>query len=146
MSLKTYDPLKIAASFAGILLNEGVADGTFITVTPNAEGFSIKTGADGSVTRTRSHDRTAVVKLTLMQTSQVNERLSALYAADRAAVNGQGVGAFYLQDLAGTTVLESSKAFISRDPDVTFSNEAETREWTIILTDYTPQHGYNADE
>ncbi len=146
MALKTYDPRKHDIVFAGILINEGLADGTFLTITPETPGFSTKVGVDGEVTRTRSHDRRATATVTLMQTSEVNARLSALYAADRAAVNGQGVGSFFVQDRGGDTVLRSSKAFISDGPDVTLAAEAETREWTFILTDYTPSHGGNADE
>lgn len=146
MALKTYDAGRLDVSFAGIPLTEGLADGTFLTITPNAEGFSIKVGADGEVTRSRSRDRSATATLVLMQTSEANRRLSLLYAADRAATNGQGVGAFFVQDRGGETILEASKAFISDDPDVTFGPEAETREWTFILADYTPNHGGNPDE
>lgn len=146
MALKTYDPRKHDIVFAGILINEGLADGTFCTIASEAPGFSVKVGVDGEVTRTRSHNKVATATVVLMQTSEVNERLSALYAADRAAVNGQGVGVFYVQDRGGTTVLQSSKAFISDDPDVTLEAEASTREWTFILTDYNPTHGSNADE
>ena len=146
MGLKTYDPRKWDIVFAGILLNEGTADGTFLTIAPEVEAFSIKVGADGTPTRTRSHNRVAKATLTLMQTSEVNDRLSALLAADRAAVNGQGVGVFYVQDRAGTTILQASKSFISDDPDVELSDEATTRDWEFILSDYTPVHGGNPDE
>jgi len=146
MALKTYDPRKHDIIFAGILINEGLADGTFLTISSDTPGFSVKVGVDGEATRTRSHSKVAEAKVTLMQTSEVNDRLSALYAADRAAVNGQGVGVFYVQDRAGTTVLQASKAFISDDPDVELSDEASTREWTFILTDYAPIHGGNPDE
>ena len=146
MALKTYDPRKHDIVFAGILINEGLADGTFLNVASEQPGFTVKVGADGEVTRTRSHNKVATATVSLMQTSEVNQRLSALYAADRAAVNGQGVGVFYVQDRGGTTVLQASKAFISDDPDVTLETEATTRDWTFILTDYTPIHGGNADE
>jgi len=146
MALKTYDPNKHDIVFAGIPINRGLADGTFLKISTNAPGFKAKVGVDGEVTRSRSHDRTAEAKITVMQTSEVNDRLSALYADDRNAVNGRGVGAFFVQDRAGTTVLESSKAFISDDPNPELAAEAGTREWTFILTDYAPTHGGNADE
>lgn len=146
MALKTYDPRKFDIVFAGILINEGLADGTFLNISTEGEGFTVKAGVDGEATRTRNHSRIATATITLMQTSEINDRLSALYEADRAAVNGQGVGSFFVQDRGGTTVLESSKAFISNDPDVTLDVEAGTREWTIILSDYRPQHGSASDE
>lgn len=146
MALKTYDPRKFDIVFAGILINEGLADGTFLNISTESEGFTAKVGADGEATRTRNHSRLATATVTLMQTSEINDRLSALYEADRAAVNGQGVGSFFVQDRGGTTVLESSKSFISNDPDVTLDVEAGTREWTFILSDYRPLHGSASDE
>ena len=146
MALKTYDPKQYDLVFAGINLSEGLADGTFLTVTPDTAGFSKKVGVDGEVTRSRSHDRTATATFTLMQTSEVNDRLSAVYNADRDAVNGQGVGTFFVQDRAGTTIGEASKAYIANMPDLTLSGEAETREWTIELADWTPVHGSVSDE
>lgn len=144
--MKTYDPKKLDIVFAGIHLNEGIAEGTFITITPTTGGFKMKVGADGSVTRVRVHDRTASVKFTLMQSSAVNDRLSALYEADRNAVNGQGVGGFLLQDRSGTTIQEAAKAFISDEPVVTFSGDVESREWTIALADKRGLQGSNIDD
>jgi len=146
MSLKTYDPSKFNIVFAGILVNEGLADGTFLNITIDESAFSAKVGADGEVTRTRSHNRMAKAVISVMQTSEVNDRLSALHEADREAVNGQGVGMFYVADTAGTTVLESAKSYISKGPDVTLEKEASARDWEITLTDYRPTHGSNPDD
>ena len=145
-ALKTYDPKQYDIVFAGISLNEGLADGTFLTIAPDTPGFSKKVGVDGEVARSRSHDRSATVTFTTMQTSDVNDRLSALYNADRDAVNGSGVGTFFVQDRAGRMVGEAAKAYIADDPDVVLSGEAETREWTIELADWRPFHGGTPDE
>lgn len=146
--LKTYDPKKYRIEFAGISLNKGIADGTFLVVSSVGPGFSSKAGVDGEVVRTRSHDRRAVARLTLMQTSEVNDRLSSLYAADRDATNGQGVGAFSVKDDSpnGTTIGEASKAYIADDPDLQLEAEAGTREWVIELADWRPTHGSVGDD
>lgn len=146
---KTYDPKRYAISFAGILLNKGVSDGTLLTIASVTPGFSSKVSVDGPVTRTRSHDKRKTATLTLMQSSEVNDRLSALYNADRdpAQPNGRGVGAFRVQDLSGTTVLTCSKAWISDDPDLTLEATASTREWTFELSEVVdPIHGSVADD
>lgn len=145
-ALKTYDPKQYVIVFAGINLNEGLADGTFLTVAPENPGFSKKVGVDGEVTRSRSHDRSATATLTLMQTSDVNDRLSALYNADRDAVNGQGVGTFFVQDLLGNTIGEAAKAYIADEPDMSLEGEASTREWVIELADWRSTHGGTPDE
>lgn len=144
--MKTYDPKKFPITFAGIACNKGVADGTFLVVSSVKPGFSSKASVDGEVTRTRSHDRRAVARLTLMQSSEINERLSKLYNADRDAVNGQGVGAFMVMDLNGTTLLECEKAYIADDPDLNLGAEAETREWVIELSTLSGIHGGAIDD
>ncbi len=144
--MKTYDPKKHVIVFAGIPLNKGVADGTFLEIVSDGPGFTKKIGVDGEVTRSRSHNRSAQAKVTLMQTSEVNDRLSARYSADRAATVGQGVGVFYLQDLAGTTIGQASKAWIADDPDISLDATAGTRVWLIDLADWEVTHGGNADD
>lgn len=144
--MKTYDPKKFDIIFAGVPLNKGTADGTFLVVASVGPGFTSKSGVDGEVTRTRMHDRRYTARLTLMQTSAINDILSALYAGDRDATNGRGVAAFSVQDRAGTTVLEASKAYIADDPDLSLEAEASTREWVFELSDVTVTHGGNSDD
>lgn len=144
--MRTYDPKKFDIVFAGIHLNKGVADGTFLTLAPVTPGFSSKAGVDGEVSRSRQHDRRYTVRLVLMQTSDVNDRLSAVYAADRDAVNGQGVGSFFIQDRSGTTLVQASKAYINQDPDLTLEQTASTREWQFELSDTDVFHGSNPED
>ena len=145
--MKTYDPKKYVATFGGVKLNEGIADGTFIGIKRVKSAFSAKTGVDGGHVRSRQHDRGKILTLTLMQTSEVNDRLSAILNADRAAINGKGVAAFMLIDLSGTTRIESAKAYIIDDPDMELGETATTREWAIMLAEVAdPIHGSNPDD
>jgi hypothetical protein len=144
--VKTYDPKKFDIVFAGRHLNEGVADGTFLTLAGSTPAFSKKVSVDGPVTRTRSHDRSGTARLVIMQTSEVNDILSAILAGDRAATNGLGVGAFFVQDRSGTTVATASKAYIADDPDLTLDATATTREWVFELADLELFHGSNSDD
>jgi hypothetical protein len=140
--VKTYDPKKIDVVLAGQRLNSGLADGTWLTYTSAAPGFSKKVGVDGEVTRTRSHDRSGEIRLTLMASSAINDVLSRLYADDRDGnANGRGVGALLIQDRNGTTLLQASQAWISDDPDISFGAEVETREWVIEVADVQVTHG-----
>lgn len=143
--LKTYDPNLYDVIFAGVRLNEGTADGQFIQVQTNAPPFSKKVGADGTVTRARSADRSGSMTVTLMQTSEINDTLSGILAADRAAANGSGVGALLIQDRAGSTVLRAAKAWIADDPDMSLELEASTRAWVIDFADGDITHGGNPD-
>ena len=142
--MKTYDPRKYTAVFAGVNLNRGLADGTWIKVTPAAPRFSSKVGVDGEVSRSRRHDSRRMVEFSTMQTSEVNDRLSAILAADVAAEAGEGVGSFLLQDRNGTTVVEGV-AYIVQEPDLELGVEAGTRTWKLEIVDGDATHGSNAD-
>lgn len=142
--LKTYDPGQHDVIFAGRLL-EGFGEDTFIAIAVEAPGFSDRVGVDGEVTRAKSYDRRATISVTLMQTSQSNDVLSAIYEADRAAPNGAGVGGVRVVDRSGTTVFEASKAWIQREPDAELGREAGERVWEIRCADYRGNHGGNPD-
>lgn len=142
--MKTYDPKKYTCVFAGVNLNKGLADGTWIKIAPAAPRFSSKAGVDGEVVRTRRHDSRRMVEFTTMQTSDVNDRLSSIFAADIAAEAGEGVGSFLLQDRNGTTTVEGV-AYISQEPDLELGVEAGTRTWKLELVDGDATHGSNAD-
>lgn len=138
--LYTYDPKLFIISFAGILLNEGTADGTFLNIVTQEQAFTSVAGADGGVARTRNHNRIAVATVTLMQTSDVNRRLGLIYNDDRNAVNGRGVGPFRVEDLGGSMVGLAPRSFISNDPDVTLADTVQNRAWEITLSDWNPTH------
>ena len=111
--MKTYDPNQFDVIFAGYRLS-GFAEGSMISLTHEANSFTDKIGVDGGVTRERSADKRATLTVSLMQTSESNEDLSALYNADRDAANGSGVGELRIVDRAGTTVFEAAKAWIQK--------------------------------
>ena len=142
---RTYDPNQYDVIFGGHRLS-GFAEGTFVQITPETPGFSDKAGVDGEVSRARKHDRRATCTVSLMQTSESNEVLSAAYEADRRSPNGSGVTSFRIVDKAGTTVFEASQAWIQAEPDVTLSDEPEGRDWEIRLADKTGTHGSNPDD
>lgn len=141
----TYDPKKYDVILAGVRINEGLADGTWLTVTPEVQGFSKKVGADGKATRTRMSNRSGTVTLTLMQTSLINDILSGLYNADLQATNGEGTATLKIQDRAGNTSFLARSAWVANDPDISLDVEASTREWSIDYEEALPTHGGTPD-
>lgn len=142
--LKTYDPSQIDVVFAGRRL-DGFGEDTFVEIAHEAPGFSDRVGVDGRVTRSKSLDRRATITITLMQTSESNAWLSALYNADRAATNGSGVGSLRIADRSGNTVFEASKVWIQAEPDAAFGREAAERVWTLRAADMGSTHDGSPD-
>lgn len=126
--MQTYDPAQVVFTFAGNLIT-GFAEGSFVEVSRDEDAFTKHVGSDGEVARTRNRNRAGSVKVTLMQTSESNDLLSAQAALDEAA--GTGVGSLQVKDLGGTTLHDSPNAWIRKVANTTFAKEAGTREWVI---------------
>lgn len=142
--MKTYSPKNYDVIFAGVLLT-GFAEGTFVTIATEGPGFSDVVGVDGEVTRNRLYDRRATVTVSLMQTSESNDELQAIYDSDRDGINGEGVGGLRIVDREGTTIFEAEDAWIQNDPDAELGAEASSRDWEIRCANLRATHGSVSD-
>ncbi len=128
---KIYDSNQVALVFMGIPINSGYADGEFLTIEQESQDFNVVVGTDGEVTRSKSNNRHAVIKLKLMQSSDGNAALSALNNIDMLANGGAGVGPMLIKDNQGNSLYAASKCWIAKPPDVSFDRTAGSREWTL---------------
>ncbi len=129
-----YDPASVYVTIGGVDIT-GYADGTFISIVPNAEGFTRIVGADGEVAFAKSNDNTYNITLTLLQTSTSNTVLSGLLTADIEA-NG-GAFPISITDLQGNSLFFSPVARSQQAPDTEYSKEVGERAWTIITAQAT---------
>lgn len=127
-TLKTYDPSRVVLSFGGHQVS-GFGDDTFIEADRDEDSFAKSTGVDGEMTRSKSNNFGGFVQITLKQSSNTNDFLSALLAADEAS--GAGVVPLLLKDLSGTTVLASAKSWVRRLPANAWARAAGERVWMI---------------
>lgn len=131
MSVKTYDPGKVVVTAFGRTI-QGFADGTFVKVSRATENFTKQVGINGEVTRSYSRDKSGEITLTLMQTSDSNDILSAAAAADEASPGtGAGIGTFQLKDLNGRTLLHADEVWVRKPADVENAKESGQREWVL---------------
>jgi hypothetical protein len=87
-------------------------------------------GCDGEVCRAINNKRLATATLQLIQSSASNDYLSASHIADRASSVPLP---FILKDNSGTSVVESSYAYVEKMSDIDFGQEVKVREWVIKL-------------
>ena len=125
----TYDPQKVIVTFKGSRLT-GFMDGTFLSAERSGDSFAIAVGTDGEVARASLADKSGEVKLTLMQTSQGNDILSAALAADE--LTKLGTGTLMVKDSSGRTLLQSKDAWVKKPATVEFGKEIGGREWTLV--------------
>lgn len=139
---KIYDFTEVAANLVGIPIDSGFAPGTGIAIKRNP-GFTFVRGADGQVTRSKTNDKTAEIRFTLLQSASANALLSALYNLDLASNNGAGVGPISIRDKQGLSLHFGAHAWIAQAPDAEYAQEATNREWVIHVADLDGFDGGN---
>ena len=132
MTVETYSPKRVELIFGGVPMR-GFSDGTFINVERTSDSFTTNVGADGEVSRTHSADKTGKITITLQQTSDSNDFLSALIISDEISLLGQVP--VLLKDTNGRTLAESPCAWIDKVANSEFSNELSDREWVISCSE-----------
>lgn len=129
--LKEYSTDEVNISFAGYPITGGYADGVFIEIEYSNPAFALTKGTDGEGTRSRSNDRSATIKIHLMQGADGNSVLSALHNLDLQTRNGAGVGAFLCEDKNGTPKHAATEAWIESPPNPTYDRTPTERVWTL---------------
>lgn len=143
MSVKFYDPAKITISVCNRPITGGFATDEKVKVAFDGPHFDDDAGVDGEVVRSKTHDRRGTVTISLMQTSDANDILSGLLAADYLVPGGAGVGAFMLKDLEGRTIIKAAAAWVKGLPESAFAKKAGVRAWEIRLANVEATLGGN---
>jgi len=120
---KDFDPKEVSIIIAGHTV-QGYADGTFASFAKNKDNYALTVGADGEGARVKSNDRSGRLTVTILQTSLSNDVLSGLATAGAQSP-------CLLKDNNGTTILATDTAWLVREPDFEFGNEATNREYII---------------
>lgn len=136
----TFDPAQVLVSFHGYQLS-GFADGTFIQASRTTDSFSKVVGADGEVARVKSADDSGQIKFTVLQTSAANDVLSSELAKDE--LNGTNIGAVFVKDLRGNTLISGDEAWLVKPADVSLGKDLAEREWTIDVAHMAVTVGSN---
>lgn len=129
MALLRYSPSEVTVSIAGLHTVTGYADGTFIKISKEMKPFETQRAMDGTKQRLYHYDEGYKLELTLAQSSPSNNVLSTLYNID--AATRMMKFPIVINDGSGQTSFFSMTSWIEQIPDVTFSNQMETRTWTF---------------
>ena len=139
---KVYDPASVLCVFAGIPLS-GFAEDTVVSVEYNEDAFTLKMGVDGDGTRAKSNNRSATITFHLMQSSDINDLLSAVHLLDLNSPSGDGIGPLLIKDNNGRTLMLAEQAWIKKTPSVEFAKEPGPREWVLETANLEPFIGGN---
>jgi len=138
--LATFDPKSLIVIFGARPLTS-FAEGTFLTISRNDDMFKEYIGSSGEQARSKSNNRSALVKLTLIQTSDDNDYLSSVAIMDE--VTNNGILPLIIHDLLGTSGYFSKWAYAKRIADASYSKEIQGREWNIFCASMNMFDGGN---
>jgi len=137
--LTTYYPKAVTIAWNAIPINSGLAPDTFLSMSRSEDTFTKTVGADGTVARTRSADRTGEVEITLMQNSPVNLLLSTQAIVDENSDTADkinettggvvGISNITVVDLSGALVANANNCWIRKIPDQDLSKDYGERTW-----------------
>jgi hypothetical protein len=135
--VKNYNANQIDLIIAGLPISDGYADGEFVNINQNGDDYALLVGADGSPVRSALNDRSAIVEVTLMQTSNGNSLFAALRSAGeiQRLTGGAGVdiAPFLIRDKLGTALYTAKESWIAKPPQVMYDKVATPRKWTIAI-------------
>ena len=138
--LATFDPKSLIVIFGARPLTS-FAEGTFLTISRNDDMFKEYIGSSGEQAWSKSNNRSALVKLTLIQTSDDNDYLSSVAIMDE--VTNNGILPLIIHDLLGTSGYFSKWAYAKRIADASYSKEIQGREWNIFCASMNMFDGGN---
>lgn len=144
MALLHYSPLDVTVTVAGLYTVEGYVDGTFINISKDVKPFDKMRSMDGEVSRIYKKDEGYTLQITLAQSSPANDLFSAIYNLDVATQIGKFP--LFIKDNRGSTNFMSLTTWVEDLPQVTFSNDMESRVWTFGCTQATLHIGGNAEQ
>lgn len=142
-SVKTYSPKDVVVLLGGFYSVEGYASDTFINIKKDTKPFDAVKAMDGEQARIYRKDDGFTVELTLAQSAEANNILSALYNVDVATQMGKFP--LFIKDLKGTTAFFAGTAWVEDIPDASFGSDLTTRTWTLGTADAALNVGGNQE-
>ena len=128
MALKTYN-CKDVSVIVGARVLTGFAEDSKVVLARTSDAFTSVVGTDGEVTRAKSNDKRGTITISLMQSSDDNDFLSALANADE--LSGAGVTNVLVKDNSGRALHSAPEAWVQKQPDCEYNREAGSREWIL---------------
>ena len=124
-----YDAKNIFASL-GVVSVQGFMPDSFLSIEYNNDFWTVQVGVDGkSNTRSKNNDRSAIITLSILQTSPTHDQLSAQLALDEAGNVGQAP--LLIKDNSTGALFTARNCWIKKPPTAVFSGEAQGWEWTL---------------
>jgi Protein of unknown function (DUF3277) len=144
MSLTQYSPDDVVFSIAGAIASfdvNGYAEGTFIEIERDEDGWTNYAGALGDICRVRNLNKMGKITVTLMTTAPINSALASLAITDEDQMTG--VVSVQVKDNSGDMLCDGAEAWILKHPKIERSKEATTVQWVFVVAELQVYAGGN---
>jgi len=123
----------------------GYVDGTFLTISRLILASEPYTGADVSNARVVRSNKNSTVTLSLHQASESNDILGQLLRNDESTRDSTNLFSMTIKDNTGRSLYYARQCYIGNNPDSTYSNAIDSRDWAIHATKLEQVQGGNAE-
>jgi hypothetical protein len=127
MAFTVYDSDSVVLIICAVPITDGRAESEFVKIKPVKDAYTVKTGADGAVTRSATNSKVYDWSVKLLKSSPHNAQLAALHAIDRSDKNGAGVGVFLLE--TGSIAILGQHCWIKVAPEYSLGSECDEVTW-----------------
>lgn len=130
--LKEYDPKQVIITWDGINLNDGIAEGTFVTISRTERTFNLNVGGDGGSTRVKNNNKSGQVVCTIRKGSVTNGLLSDRVIDEEKDDPVTHVAPLTIKDFSGNTLHSAEQAFLDGPADDEFGTDEGNLDWTLV--------------
>lgn len=128
----SYSPNDVAVSIDGVPIT-GFAEGSFIDAEFDTDAATMTEGADGNAAvAMKKGMRKGTVTLRLMQTALANNLLNTYLKAQQGAAFAGAFPNFQVLNMQGGERVSMPRAVIAKEPQISYSDGIEAREWKIV--------------
>lgn len=134
MTVNTYSPSDVDLLLGGYKITGWKS----ISIKKDTESYTMIKGIRGKNTRVRNYNKSAMIEITLAQTSATHDVLSQVHHSDIVDSDADELSTsdcarleVSLKDRSGTSTFQSEDAYIVSYPDVTLSDKLEDKVWRI---------------
>jgi len=138
----SYDPSKVVCIVGSVIVS-GFSDGDAIIARMSEERNFVRVGLGGSVSKARNSNKTGEFEFRLLQTGEINDQLSALFAIDDLTNDGNIVLPISITDGSGRSFAVATQCWLKEAPEATFGKEVSERIWVFTAADLRIFHGGN---
>ena len=123
----------------GAYIIEGYAEGEFLTIEPDGDGWTKTSGSHQQVTRNRMDMPGGMITMNLQGGSPSNQVMYDLWQADKDT--GTSTFAITVRDVrSGGKLAQSEAAYVKQVPNLVFGDEIQDVEWVIDCLFLNIQH------